>query len=101
MILDYYENNYKNLSGFKLEESEDGDLNWIRDNTMISAFFKENGIVFRVYKKDDYEDWNVIFEEKVNIDDKLDFDEIQNKYLKKLMKIIFELPEEFDLEDEY
>jgi hypothetical protein len=37
----------------------------------------------------------------VNIEDKLDFDEIQTKYLKMLMKIIFELPEENDFEDEY
>ena len=101
MVLDYYEDNYKNLSGFKLEESEDGDLNWIRDNNMISAFFKESGIIFKIYKKDDSEDWNVVFEEKVNIEDKLDFDEIQTKYLKMLMKIIFQLPEESDFEDEY
>jgi len=101
MILDYYEKNYKNLSGFKLEESEDGDLNWIRDNSMISAFFKESGIIFRIYEKDDSEDCNVVFEETVNIEDKLDFDEIQTKYLKMLMKIIFELPEENDFEDEY
>ncbi len=101
MVLDYYEKNYKNLSGFKLEESEDGDLNWISGNNMISAFFKESGIIFKIYKKDDSEDWNVVFEEKVNIEDKLDFDEIQTKYLKMLMKIIFQLPEESDFEDEY
>lgn len=91
LLINEWNKNYHNFDNFDIDEDEDGELIWKRGDLMISVSFKNNELIFHVFERDDTEDWNVIKSDKVFINDKLDFNEIEEKYLQKLFNIIFSL----------